>query len=262
MPEGFDHDARSIDTDRRNQDWQVQTCGTECSKPFAATLVGTDQADRLKKTRLYIHLYGGRAIFLTRCAWAIPTRFFRVRADALDRDGAGARPHTRHGQLPSTPLTASVLRDIEGGVPVEADHILGDLLPRACVAADNRPLVHIANADAKAYEARRARNRAAVASAAPSSHPRGRHMSDREPSTKPQKLRQLPALYRAFAGRAANLAIGEASPAQGGSSRLGTSRVVQGVPRRLLAAKRPDGLPGESDVPSRRGASPVAAGQK
>ena len=75
-----------------------------------------------------------------------------------------------------------MLRDIEGGVPVEADHILGDLLRRALVAADNRPLVHIANAHAKAYEARRARNRAAVASAAPSSHPRGRHMSDREPA--------------------------------------------------------------------------------
>jgi hypothetical protein len=136
-----------------------------------------------------------------------------------DRDGAGARPHTRHGQLPSTPLTASVLRDIEGGVPVEADHILGDLLRGAGVAADNRTLVRIANAHAKAYEARRARNRAAVASAAPSSHTRGRHMS--EPSTKPQKLRQLPALYRAFAGLAANLAIEEASPAQGGSSRRG-----------------------------------------
>jgi hypothetical protein len=83
LPEGFDHDARSIVTDRRNQDWRVQTCGTECSKPFAATLVGTDQADRLKKKRLYIHLYRGRAIFLTRCAWAIPARFFRVRAEAL-----------------------------------------------------------------------------------------------------------------------------------------------------------------------------------
>ena len=149
MPEGFDHDARSIDTDRRNQDWQVQTCGTECSKPFAATLVGTDQADRLKKRRLYIHLYRGRAIFLTRCAWAIPASLFRVCADPLDRDGVGARPHTRHGQLSSTPLTASVLRDIEGGVPVKADHILADLLRRAGVAADNRSLVRIANAHAK-----------------------------------------------------------------------------------------------------------------
>ena len=85
--------------------------------------------------------------------------------DALDLDAAGAR-RTRHDQLPSTPLTASVLRDTEGGVPVEANYILGDLLRRAGAAADHRALVRIANAHAKAYEARRARNRAAVASAA------------------------------------------------------------------------------------------------
>jgi hypothetical protein len=48
---------RSSDTDRRNQDWQAQTCSTECRKPFAATLDGTDQADRVKKRRLCIHLY-------------------------------------------------------------------------------------------------------------------------------------------------------------------------------------------------------------
>jgi hypothetical protein len=119
-----------------------------------------------------------------------------------------------------------VLRDVESGAPVEADHILGDLLRRAGVAADNRSLARIAYAHAKAYEARWARNRAAVASEAPSSHPRGRHMSDREPSTKPQKLRQLPALYRAFAGRAANLAIGEASPCA----------------RRKLSTRKPAGL--------------------
>jgi len=71
--EGFDHDARSSDTDRRNQDWHVQACGTESGKPFAAMLDGTDQADRVKKRRLCIHLYRGRAIFLTRCTWAIPS---------------------------------------------------------------------------------------------------------------------------------------------------------------------------------------------
>ena len=163
-------------------------------------------------------LYRGRATFLRRCAWAIPARFFRVRADALDRDGAGARPHTRHGQLPSTPLTASVLRDIEGGVPVEADHIFGDLLCRAALrpttarwcASTRKPTRHGGRAIGRRSQARHHHN------------PRGRHMSDREPSTKAQKLRQLPALYRAFAGRAANLAIGEAPPAQGESSRPGS----------------------------------------
>ena len=85
-----------------------------------------------------------------------PTLLFRVCVDALDLEAAGAR-RTRHDQLPSTPLTASVSRDTEGGVPVEADHILGDLLRRAGAAADNHSLVRIANAHAKAYEARRAR---------------------------------------------------------------------------------------------------------
>ena len=32
---------------------------------------------------------------------------------------------------PGSLLTASMLRDIEGGMPVEGDHILGDLLRRA-----------------------------------------------------------------------------------------------------------------------------------
>lgn len=115
--------------------------------------------------------------------------------DALDLDAAGAR-RTRHGQLSSTPLTASVLRDTEGGVPVEADHILR----RAGAAADNRSLVRIANAHAKAYEAQRARNRAAVATVASSSHHRSRHMSDREPRTKAQKLGQLAPWYEPLPG--------------------------------------------------------------
>ncbi|HWX71625.1 MAG TPA: 2-dehydropantoate 2-reductase [Xanthobacteraceae bacterium] len=65
---------------------------------------------------------------------------------------------------PNSPLTASMLRDIERGAPVEADHILGDLLRRA--ASTDGLLLRIAYAHAKAYEARRARDRAAVAGAA------------------------------------------------------------------------------------------------
>jgi 2-dehydropantoate 2-reductase len=65
---------------------------------------------------------------------------------------------------PNSPLTASMLRDIERGALVEADHILGDLLRRA--ASTDGLLLRIAYAHAKAYEARRARDRAAVAGAA------------------------------------------------------------------------------------------------
>jgi 2-dehydropantoate 2-reductase len=38
--------------------------------------------------------------------------------------------------VPAWPPTASMLRDIERGAPVEADHIFGDLLRRAGPAAD------------------------------------------------------------------------------------------------------------------------------
>jgi len=65
-----------------------------------------------------------------------------------------------------SPVTASMLRDIENGAPVEADHILGDLLARAGRPADARWLLRIAYAHVKAYEARRAREMGSAAKAA------------------------------------------------------------------------------------------------
>lgn len=61
-----------------------------------------------------------------------------------------------------SPLIASMLRDVENGAPVEADHVLGDLLRRGG-AATKSPLLHIAYAHLKAYEARRAREHQALA---------------------------------------------------------------------------------------------------
>jgi 2-dehydropantoate 2-reductase len=55
-------------------------------------------------------------------------------------------------------LKASMLRDIEGGMPVEGDHILGDLLRRA-VNPDDRSLLRVAYVNVKAYEARRRSNK-------------------------------------------------------------------------------------------------------
>jgi 2-dehydropantoate 2-reductase len=54
-----------------------------------------------------------------------------------------------------SPLTASMLRDIERGAAVEADHIIGDLLVRA----ENHPapLLRVVFTHLKAYEARRSR---------------------------------------------------------------------------------------------------------
>jgi 2-dehydropantoate 2-reductase len=53
-------------------------------------------------------------------------------------------------------FTASMLRDIESGGRIEADHVLGDLLRRGGDAG-SFPLLRIAYAHLKAYEARRAR---------------------------------------------------------------------------------------------------------
>jgi 2-dehydropantoate 2-reductase len=61
---------------------------------------------------------------------------------------------------PGSPLTASMLRDIEHGGRVEADHILGDLLRRGGASPNPHALLRIAYAHVKAYEARRLREQA------------------------------------------------------------------------------------------------------
>ena len=53
-----------------------------------------------------------------------------------------------------SPLKASMLRDIEGGLPVEGDQILGDLLRRA-KKPDDRSLLRIAALNVEAYMAQR-----------------------------------------------------------------------------------------------------------
>ena len=54
-------------------------------------------------------------------------------------------------------FTASMLRDIEGGGRVEADHIVGDMLGRARAAGADARLLAAAYCHLQAYEARRAR---------------------------------------------------------------------------------------------------------
>jgi 2-dehydropantoate 2-reductase len=57
-------------------------------------------------------------------------------------------------------LTASMLRDIERGAPIEADHILGDLIQRGDETSrrpGGMPLLRVAYAHLKAYEARQRR---------------------------------------------------------------------------------------------------------
>jgi 2-dehydropantoate 2-reductase len=61
---------------------------------------------------------------------------------------------------PGSPIAASMLRDIERGAPIEADHIVGDLLRRGGAQSRDYPLLRIAYANLKAYEARRQREKA------------------------------------------------------------------------------------------------------
>jgi 2-dehydropantoate 2-reductase len=58
---------------------------------------------------------------------------------------------------PASSFNASMLRDRERGGPVEADHVIGDLLKRGEAAGRPTPLLRLAYLHLKAYEARRFR---------------------------------------------------------------------------------------------------------
>lgn len=54
-----------------------------------------------------------------------------------------------------SPMTASMFRDIKAGFPVEADHVIGDLIARADAAKVPVPKLRIAYTHLKAYEKQR-----------------------------------------------------------------------------------------------------------
>ncbi len=62
---------------------------------------------------------------------------------------------------PGSTFAASMLRDIERGAPIEADHIVGDLLQRDAETGEDLSLLHVAYAHLKAYEVRQRRESAA-----------------------------------------------------------------------------------------------------
>ena len=55
-----------------------------------------------------------------------------------------------------SPLTASMFRDVKAGLPVEADHVIGDLVARADAAKIPVPKLRTAYTHLKAYEKQRA----------------------------------------------------------------------------------------------------------
>ena len=91
---------------------------------------------------------------LNECAAIAAAQGFRLREPALER---GRTALTAAG----SPLKASMLRDIEGGKPVEGDQILGDMLRRAA-KSDDASLLRIATLHVKAYEAGRTRGEIAA----------------------------------------------------------------------------------------------------
>jgi 2-dehydropantoate 2-reductase len=64
---------------------------------------------------------------------------------------------------PGSTFAASMLRDIERRAPIEADHILGDLLQRGGKNPADHPLLRVAYAHLRSYEARRRRETTAPA---------------------------------------------------------------------------------------------------
>jgi 2-dehydropantoate 2-reductase len=67
--------------------------------------------------------------------------------------------------MPGSPFAASMLRDIENHAPIEADHVVGDLIARGHAKNCKTPLLQIAYTHLKAYEARRAREAMAAKAA-------------------------------------------------------------------------------------------------
>jgi 2-dehydropantoate 2-reductase len=55
-----------------------------------------------------------------------------------------------------------MLRDVERGAATEADHIVGDLLARGGARESDYPLLQIAYAHLRTYEARRQREKTAA----------------------------------------------------------------------------------------------------
>jgi 2-dehydropantoate 2-reductase len=87
---------------------------------------------------------------LAECAAISSANGFAPREAALGR-------YTSMLTAPGSAFTASMLRDIEANMPIEADHILGDLLQRGAGKAQSTPLLRAAFAHVKTYEARRSR---------------------------------------------------------------------------------------------------------
>ena len=124
---------------------------------FLATLAGSTCF--MRSTIGDIAAAGGAHLaldLLEECRSIAASAGFAPRAEFLERTRSTM---TAPGSL----LTASMLRDIEDGAPIEADHVLGDLVRRGNrVLSADRSLLRLAYMHLKAYESRRNREKAAM----------------------------------------------------------------------------------------------------
>ena len=162
-----------------------------------------------------------QSTFPNTLAWAIPARLFRVCADALDRDGAGARP------LSSTPLTVGVARHrgrrAGRGRPYPRDLLAARRCEPLAAAHPCESLRGTAGAQSGGGRKR-----------APSSHPAG---SCRSSPAQPQSCGNCqPCIEPCWASgksRSGSFACGRRK------LRRGATRIEQGAPRRLLGPNGP-----------------------
>ena len=84
-------------------------------------------------------------------------------------EAAGFRPPDQSLQAtvatltrPGSPFTASMFRDMQNNLPTEADHITGDLLAHGHRLGVETPLLEVAYANMRCYEARLARESAVI----------------------------------------------------------------------------------------------------
>jgi 2-dehydropantoate 2-reductase len=94
---------------------------------------------------------GGRDFILgalDECSAVATAAGYAPRAPFLERT---------HGMLTTegSQLTASMFRDIKAGAPVEADHVIGDLIARGDAAKVPVPRLRVAYTHLKAYEKQR-----------------------------------------------------------------------------------------------------------
>ncbi len=94
--------------------------------------------------------------FLEECSAVAASAGFAPRSEFLERTRGTVT-------TPGSSLTAPMLRDIERGARIEAEHILGDLVRRGSgVLSADHSLLRLVNMHLKAYEARRKRAQTAA----------------------------------------------------------------------------------------------------